>query len=486
MFSCFIANAQKSKKIDLVNANSLEFDKSMGEDIKRLIGDVILSHEGTTLYCDSAYLYSNNTVDAYGRVRINSSSVRISGSVLHYDGDTKTAVLSKDVRMSDGEMTLVTEHLNFDTKSNVGSYTTGGKITTGSNVLTSTYGTYYSGGKYFSFKKNVVLVNPQYTMNSDTLVYDTETEVSHFLGPTTIVSKENYIYCENGWYDSKRDIAQFNENAYFTNSEQRLSGDSLYYNRNLGFGKAFNNITVTDTVQNIILKGDYAEYHEKEGSTMITQKAQLIQDVDGDSLFLHADTLRAVFDSLKNGKTLFAFNHARFYKSDIQGLADSIVYSFKDSLISMYTNPALWTSNNQLTGDTILIQLKNNRISKMFLYSSSFIISEEDSIRYNQVKGKDLVGHFYNNELRKIDVHGNGETIYYVKDELQKLIGINVAMANDLMIFVVNDDIYSISFITKPEAILYPEKDFPEEQSRLKNFRWLKASRPYSKESIFN
>ncbi len=478
--------SQKTTKIDLVSANSLEFDKRISGDVRRLIGDVVLKHDETYLYCDSAYLYSeSNSVDAFGNVRINSDSVNIYSKILHYDGNNRTAQVDNNVKMTDNKMVLTTEHLIYNTRSNIGNYTTGGKITDPENVLTSTIGYYYANDKRFFFKKNVVLVNPRYTMKSDTLMYNTNTEISYFYGPTTIESKENTIYCENGWYDSKNDISQFNKNASFSNKEQILRGDSLYYDRKLGFGKAFNNITVIDTVKDIILKGNYAEYKEKEGRTMITDKALLIQDIANDSLYLHADTLKAFFDSTKTGKIILAYNNAKFFKSDMQGMGDSIVYAFKDSIISMFVHPILWTDKNQLSADTILIHLSNNKIKQMNLYTSSFIVSKDDSIRFNQIKGKNLIGHFVNNKLHTINVNGNGETIYYVRDDKNELIGVNKATSDNLLIFVTENKINTITFITKPEASLYPEKDLLPDDTKLKDFKWDEINRPADKEDIF-
>lgn len=485
--ACSISFGQKAKKIDLVSANSLEFDRSKGADVKQLMGDVVLKHEETYLYCDSAYLYTeSNTLKAYGNVHISSTTVDIYSDILTYDGNKKMAQMHKDVKLNDGSMTLLTEHLNYDTKAHVGNYSTGGNITDPQNNLTSTIGYYYADTKQFFFKDSVVLVNPQYTMKSDTLMYNTETEVSYFYGPTTIVSDENFIYCENGWYDTPNDIAQFNKHAYFKNNEQKLSGDSLYYNRTLGFGKAFNNITITDTIRDILLKGNYAEYLEKEGRTMMTDSALLIQDVDGDSLYLHADTLIAFFDSTQTGKFMYAYKNARFFKSDLQGVADSIFYSFKDSIISMYQVPILWTQDNQLSADTILIRMKNRQIDRMELYSSAFIISQDDTNMYNQIKGKMLTGYFIDNELRKITVDGNGETLYFVRDAEEKLIGINKAESNYLIIFVEDREINTISFISEPVSALYPEKDLTPAELILKGFRWEELIRPLDKEEVFD
>ena len=482
----FLSFSQKTTKIDIVNANSLEYSKSIGADVKRLIGNVILQNEQTLLYCDSAYFYSEtNSVDAYGHVRIHSDSVMIYGDVLHYNGNTKTAYVDRNVRMTDNKMVLTTDHLTYNTKTNIGNYNTGGKITDPENVLTSTIGYYYAKERNFYFKKKVVLVNPRYTMKSDTLIYNTSTRISNFHGPTTIVSKENHIYCENGWYDTKNDIAQFNKNTYYTNKVQKLWGDSIYYNRKAGFGKAYNNVTAIDTAQKVTMKGDYAEYYEKPGKTIMTKKAELIQNIDGDSLFLHADTLKAFFDSTGAGKSLYAYNHAKFFKSDMQGLCDSMIYSFKDSIIYMYSSPMLWSDKNQLSADTIKIFLKNKQVYQMNLYNSSFVISKDDSIRFNQIKGKNLIGHFVNNKLSKINVYGNSETVYYIRDDKKAIVGVNKAVADNLLILVDKNEIKSITFLSKPEATLFPEKDLSKNDVRLKNFKWEEDKRPEEPDDIF-
>lgn len=478
--------SQRVTKIDLISANTLEYNKQINENVKRLIGNVILKHDSTYLYCDSAYLNSeSNNVDAFSNVRIYSGSVVITGSILNYNGNTKEADMHKNVTMTDNKMTLTTEHLTYNTQSNIGNYNTGGRIVDPENVLTSKIGYYYANDKEFYFKKNVVLVNPRYTMKSDTLNYNTDSEISYFLGPTTIVSKENLIYCENGWYDTQKDIAQFNKNAYILNKEHKLNGDSIYYDRKIGFGKAFNNITVIDTVQKVMLKGDYGEYWDKQGISMVTKNALLIQDIDKDTLFLHADTLKAFFDSTGKGKILYAYKHAKFYKSDMQGMCDSIVYSFKDSIIYMYSKPMLWTDKNQLSADTIIIHQSKNEIKQMNLYNSSFVISMDDSIRYNQVKGKNLIAYFADNELNKIDVKGNGETVYYVRDDKQKLIGVNKAESQNLTIYVKKREIKSITFFVQPEATLYPEKNLSKNDVRLKDFKWDEYERPDCEEDVF-
>jgi len=480
--------AQKNTKIELIKANSLEFDKSLNKEVRRLIGNVVLKHDETFMYCDSAYLYSEtNRFDAFSNIHIKvSDSVDVWGDLLKYDGNSRLAELNHNCKMVDNQSTLTSDCLFYDLKNDIAYYNSGGNIDNAENNLKSKIGRYYSKEKMFFFKDKVVLTNPKYTINSDTLKYNTVTEVSYFLGPTTIVSKENTIYCENGWYDSRNDLSQFSKNAYMKNKEQVLKGDSLYYDRTNGYGKAIKNVTITDLKENLVIYGDYGEYFEKTEFTQVTEKPYLVKIFEGDSLFLHADTLNSRLDSIGGKRILYAFKHVKFYKTDLQGISDSIVFFFSDSTINLYGTPVIWNDENQLTADFIKIIIGNNVIKELQMYASSFIVSENDSLNFDQIKGKDMVGYFDDSKLHIIDVKGNGQTVYLVKDDDGSRTGINTSESSALRIYLKENKVERIIFKSKPDATLFPIKDMPEDKKLLKGFKWLKNLRPIDKNDIFN
>ncbi len=478
---------QKTTKIRLIQATTMQFDKRLGDNIKRLIGEVVLEHDSTYLLCDSAYLNDElNNLDAYGNVRIKvNDSLNIYSDILNYDGNQKVAYLNENVRLVDDNAVLTTNNLVYDRKTRIAHYFDGGKIVDTENILTSRIGYYYTNSKEFFFKDSVVLINPKYTVTSDTLMYNTTTEVSYFYGPSYITSKENIIYCENGWYNTLSDISRFSKNAYFQKKEQTIRGDSLYYNRSKGIGKATNNVTMVDTVQDIIVTGNNSVYYEHDGYTYMTDSATAILIDKSDSLFLHADTLKVVFDNEQEAQILFAYYKAKFYKKDLQGKCDSLVYNFQDSTITLFNQPVIWSEDNQLIADTIILLTSNNQIEKMFLVNSSFIISKNDSNSFNQIKGRDMVSFFKDSELYKIIVEGNSETIYYVREEDQSLIGINQARSSEMLIFLKNKEFKTITYMDRPDATLYPEEEIPEQERILKGFRWLEEIRPKNKFDIF-
>jgi lipopolysaccharide export system protein LptA len=383
--------------------------------------------------------------------------------------------------------TLYTEHLWYDRPKEFAYYLTGGKIVDSSNVLTSLKGYYYTTSKEAFFKNDVVLVNEQYTMNSDTLKYNTETEISWFYGPTTITSDENIIYCENGWYDTKNDVSQFRENAYIITKEQILKGDSLFYDRKRNYGEARKNVSLEDTVQDITIHGHYGEFRKLDGYAFVTDSAVAVLADEKDSLYLHSDTLWIMFDSAQNVKEMLGYYHTKFFRKDLQGKCDSLVYSFADSTIFLFKEPVLWSDANQLTADSIHIVIKNKQIDTLALINSCFIISMDDTLHrttFNQIKGRVMTGYFKDNELVKITVNGNAESLFYVREDNGDLIGINKTLSNDMKIYLTDNEVQVIAPIKNVDAHMFPEQEVTVEDRKMKGFKWNEEQRPLKKSDI--
>ncbi len=287
---------RKPAEVRILNAETMEAPyRGMDAGGIRLLGDVRLMHEEVQMHCDSAHRYSaRNIVHAFGNVHINQGdTLHLYGDRLIYYGDRRFAEVRGNVVLQDQETTLKTQRLDFDLERNFGYYPDHGVVTSGDNKLESRRGYYYADDKLFFFRENVVITNPDYIIRSDTLRYNTETEVVYFLGPTTILGDDTDIYCENGWYNTITDISQFNENARVRNNNQSLSADSIYYDNAKGYGKAFLNVEITDTVENIIISGHYAWFNRDPEEMLITDRALLKQMTDNDTLYVHADTLRS-------------------------------------------------------------------------------------------------------------------------------------------------------------------------------------------------
>jgi lipopolysaccharide export system protein LptA len=500
LISGFVS-AQQPERIELLNADLSEFDQDINPFATRLLGNVIFRHADATMYCDSAYLYRNeNRIEAFNRIRIlQGDSLTLTGDSLQYNGNTKTAQVFGNVVMTDRKMTLHTNQMDYDMNRETAFYADSGHIVDGRNTLTSKTGYYVAASKDLFFRYNVKLVNPDYVMTGDTLRYNTATETSFFLGPTYIKSDENLIYCEDGWYNTSTQLSSFSRNSYLLTRNQRLTGDSVVYDRNSGIGRVYGRVMITDTVNDIIITGDYGEHHERSDSSWVTGHALMTQVHAGDSLFLHGDTLMATgnADSISDSSTrnLFAFHDVRLFRTDLQGVCDSLVYDRTDSTIRLYKDPILWSGLNQLTADSVWMQTSRSEITHIHLINNAFICSLADSSQsdtslitgqYNQIRGKDMTGYLSENKLYKIDVLGNGQTIYYAKNKMQENIGVNRADCSDMAIYVNENEVKTITLLNDPDGTLYPIRHLSPGELRLKGFSWHGSRRPASLEDLFS
>lgn len=477
--------AQETAKIQF-SAATTEYDENLVKDTRRLLGNVVFTHGGAKMYCDSAYFYNDkNSLDAFSNIYINQGdSVHLYGDFLHYDGNTKIAKIKRNVRLNRRETKLTTDTLDYDVGRAVAYYTCHANINDQQNHLESMRGYYYTRTDMLDFLDSVVIINPDYTINSDTLKYHTVSKVAYFFGPTEIKGDSSYIYCERGWYNTETDISQLNRHALVKNKKQTVIGDSLYYEKHTGFGKAIKNVQIIDEENHVILKGNDAVYYENKDYARLTDRAAFLQISDKDTLFLHADTLMSELDSA-GSKIIKAYYGVRIFRSNLQGKCDSLAYSFADSVIRLYDIPVLWSEEQQLTADYIEIQTKNRQAKTMFMKGSAFIVAMKDSSKYDQIKGKSMTCHFRNNQIYQVDVNGNGQTIYYPKDDDNEFIGANKADCSDLVISISDGKINSIKFLKKPDATLYPIAEAPINELILKGFQWLDAIRPKDKDDIF-
>lgn len=486
------AVAQKKSQVEIINADELGFDKGLRGNITVFKGNCIFKQDNVTIRCDSAYFdQANNSFDAFSHVHITQENVNIYGDLLNYDGNIKYAQLFNNIKVTDGEMVLTTENLDYDIKTRLSTYRDGGKVVDKENVLTSKFGYYYAATHDAFFKKNVVLTNPEYLLNADTLRYNTQTEIAYLLGPSRIDGKDDCLFAKYGTYNTNTDQAFFSKDAYYENATQKLKGDSLFYDRQKGKGKAMEHVVFTDTVENITITGKLGNYTKATETTLITglPLVTLVTENDSastDSIFFTADTIRTTLDSTQLHRELYAYHDARLYKSDLQARCDSMTYSNFDSLIRCFTKPIIWAENSQMTANYITIQLKNQQLHQLNLYTAAFIISPEaDSINFNQVRGKNMYGQFIDNKLRRMLVEGNGQSMYFAREDSGDYIGMNQAECSNMIILFNNNKAESITFITKPDATFFPIDQLPIEQ-KLKGFKWQIALKPQSKNDLFS
>lgn len=477
----------KKTKVYLEHANTLSFDKEVKADAQFLQGDVCFRHDSSYMYCDSAYFFeTTNSLEAFSNVRMEQGdTLFVYGNYLFYDGNTQIAYLRENVRMENGEVTLFTDSLNYERIPDIGYYFDGGLIVDSLNQLSSFYGQYSPTTKLAIFNDSVRLENLNFTLYSDTLHYDTESKIATILGPSIIVSDSGTIYSSRGWYNTETNTSLLLDRSEVYSGDKVLIGDSISYNQDAGFGEAFGNMCLRDTAQKVILEGQYGFYNERTEYAFATDSARFLEYSQGDTLYLHADTLEmATLDS--TAREIKAFHGVRFYRIDMQGVCDSMQFNTRDSVLYMYDNPVLWNEQYQLYGDTIEIFMNDSTIDYAHVIQFAFAVQHIDSSYYNQLKGNDLKAYFEGSTVRQIDVEGNAESIFYPLESDGAKIGLNETKSGFLTIWVKENKLEKLKIWPTPLGNLTPIPDLKPEQKTLKDFYWYDYLRPKNKDDIYN
>ena len=501
----FFTSAQERKQIEIEYAPYMDIveDKPGATILTRNnSSQVHVKHKGIELWCNEAIYYGNEDfIEAFGNVRVKQGdSINMTSKYVEYSGKTQLAYASGDVILIDPDSKLYTDVLHFDRIRQQAYYNQKGKVVRDtSGTITSTRGRYYMTSKKYQFVDNVKLVNPEYIIDTEQLDFYTESGFAFLYGPTTITSEASVIYCERGYYNTNNDTGYFVKKSKINYNDRIVEGDSLYFDRNKSFASATNNITVTDTLNNSIIKGHYAEIFREKDSVFITKRALAITEQENDSIFMHSDTLMVTGPA--DNRIIRGYYNAKMFKSNLSGKADSIHMNQKSGLtqlINFYDldsdvftkkkHPILWHFESQITGDSIhlISNSKNETLDSLKVFNNAFVINK-DSLGegYNQISGKRLNGLFVDNALETIDVIKNAETIYYLRNSEDELIGIDKSKSGAIKIWISENEIDELRKLNQIGGMTYPEEDFPEKERKLKGFIWRNDERPKSIEDLF-
>lgn len=473
---------QAGNRLEIIKTDLFHY-ASFGKDslrIRKLLGHVHLRQDTTDLFCDSAYQFiDSNFVVAYSNVKIVLSRSRtITARQVTYDGDSKILNFWDNVVLSDSNVTLRTPRLTYYRQADYAEYLQGGIIEDEENTLTSKNGFYYPSRDMAYFKKAVKLVNPQFTLVTDTLGYNTKLKVAYFMAPTTVKDSINSMYTEDGYYDTKNDYAFLNQNASIGDSSYTIFADTIQYDQKRDLGKALGNLKIEQKDSSMTVYGKYGEFKSKTEATFVTDSAFAIQYFDDDTLYLFADTLTSFKDTVEDKRYFFAYKDASFFMRELQGVSDSLVYWYDDSLMFFYQKPALWSGTSQITGDTMIIVMRNGTIDSMSIPNRPYISTKEDTVGYDQIKGKALFAKFEEKHLRKMWIFGNSESIYFTKDDKDEYMGMNRAKCSDMFIEFKDNKPNKILFKDQPSGEFFPIHMVLYKENLLEDFKWREKERP--------
>lgn len=487
----------------LEHSETLSFDEERIADAQILRGDVCFRHEEALMYCDSAYFYEKtNSLDAFGHIWfVQGDTLQGFGDVLYYDGNTKQARLRHNVKLVHGRTrenptVLTTDSLNYDRSENIAYYFTGGTIQDTVNTLTSVRGSYEPDTKQAIFSRDVQLVNKKFTLTSDTLLYNTESRVADIVSPTTIVyEEETTIYTSRGWYNTSTEESMLLDRSRVVHVDGKsMTGDTIYYNKYIGYGQVLGKMEMRDTVQQATLYGNYGEMWEDDSHGYATDSALMVDWSDtAHYSYIHADTLFTeelhYTDSARLDSTfrrVRAYHSVRVFRDDMQMVCDSLVYLGSDSTIHLFTHPVCWSDNIQISADSITLFIQNGTVERAEGVGKAMTVMQDTvTLLFNQMSGKEMTAYLKDGDVELVDLSGNALTIYYPVEDDGDVVGMNTTESSFIRIYVEDQKISRLRFTKETTGILYPLDQVPSGADRLAAFFWAETERPKDPQDVF-
>lgn len=481
-------------------------------ELTSVVGHVEIQKEKTLFYADSAVLNRKaNTLEAFGHIHINDAdSVHTYSDYLKYIGKERKVYLKKNVRLTDGKGTLTTQDLTYDLSTKIGTYNNGGKLVSDKSVLTSLEGVYYGETRDVFFKKQVVLVDPQYTIKTDTLQYNTYEKKATFVSPTTIRGKNERVETTEGYYDTEKKQSYFGKRSTIYSDSTTLTADQIINDEANGLGEAQGNAILRDLKNGFTIIANNLKSNKKESAFLATQQPVMIMKQEKDSIFLAADTfysakitalkdrtipvVRDKQDSLASNvpdssrdRYVEAYYHVRIFSDSMQAVCDSMFYSAFDSTFRLFKQPAIWSRESQITGDTMYLFTGNKKPQRLYAFENGLIISKA-GIRdfYNQVKGRTINGYFDSTgNIDFVRAKGNAENVYYAVDDYNKYVGVNKSSSNSIEMYFIEKQADKVKLISDVKGTTFPMNQVNHEELKLRGFKWLSDKRPKSKYDLF-
>lgn len=484
------ARSQQDERVELLHADNWRYDQYEYPDAQRLSGNVRFRHGGMYLYCDSAVFFQvSNSFEAYGHVRmLQGDTLSLTSNRLYYRGDDQMAEARENVVMKHRAQTLYTDSLNYDRLYGLAYFFEGGKLKEGDNVLISDWGEYHTDTRLSTFNYKVELNNPKFRLITDTLHYDTNTKWAEVIGPSNIYSGDNRIYTEHGFYNTLSEQVKLFERSKLFGDESELEGDSIFYDKKTGDMHAFRNVHYDDKKSKYMLSGDYCTYNELTGTALSYGKA-LAKDYSNqlDTLFVHADTLRLYTYNIRTDsirRVLHGYFHVRAFRTDVQAVADSLVFDSRERKLSLYRDPIVWSENRQILGEEINVYSNDSTIDSIYVRRQALLAEQMDSVHYNQVAAQLMRSYFEKGEMFLNCADGNVYVINFPLEKDSLILYQNYTETSKLRMYMEHRKLRRL-WAPAAEGCFYAVGTAPRERTYLSNFAWFDYIRPRDKYDLF-
>ena len=491
---------RKARKTDtrvyLQHADTLSYDIYGSHPEAQFVrGNVAFLHKGMRLTCDSAYFYENsNSFEAYGNVKLRQGdTLTLVSRKGYYDGNNEMAHAWEDVVLTHRKEKLFCDTLDYDRMYGIAdAYGSAGiKLTNNKDILTADWGRHFTETDHSEFFYNVILTNDKgLRIDSDTMYYYSKTSRAHITGPSVIRQKSSTVKSEDCWYNTSTEQSELYGRSTVYDGAKTITADSLFHNDKTGDNEGFGNVVFNDTANKNMLIGDYVLYHDVTGDGFATKKAVAVDYSQPDTLWMHGDTIRIHTIDINTDsvqREVYCYNHVRAYRNDLQAVCDSLVFHSKDSCMTMYKDPVVWTQENQLLGEEIKVYMNDSTIRYAEVLRQALSVElMDDTTHYNQVSSKEMRAYFVEGKVRENWAIGNVQVVYYPLDDGDStIIGLNYTETDTMKMYISPDRQLEKIWMSKNSGVLYPLTQTPPEKHYLPNFAWFSYMRPKDKNDIF-
>jgi lipopolysaccharide export system protein LptA len=483
-----------------------------------LFGNVSLSDKRAVLFTPNMEYDMNNKVATYNNGgTLKKEKARLTSDKGVYFVDSSMAYFKGNVILKHPDCQLFADTLAYNTDKEIAYFHGPTKIIREDKTLTCTAGYYDTKLKYAVFEGNPMYYGKNDTAYAKQIIYDGKMDAyyligdAHFKDSTRTIDADKIIYqAKNKTFstsgrstikqkgsnrvivadktdrDETTGVSFGTGNVIVYDSVNVLNTDTLIYNEKTHWGNARGKVIWRDTVSGNQIECGAANYNDSTGYLKAYKHPVMTTIIDGDSLWLTADTLHTYKNHPKDAaKQIKAYHHVKFFKSDLQGVCDSLFYSDVDSVFYLYKKPVLWADTTQFTADTMAVYLKQKSISLVRMLHNSFIVNSPDVDFYNQIKGVNIDAHFVNKQVRTMNAFDEGESVYYAQDDSKAYIGVKKVLCDDMKIYFGDNKVEKIMYYTEPTGAFYPMRQIDHNTLKIKGFVWYPELKPKSKEEIF-
>lgn len=501
----------RKKKIEIIKTDSLLFRTEDLGRYRKLIGHVQVRHEDARMYCDSAIIdIDANYMTAYGKmIHVQKGdSIDLWGDYLEYFGDQKLALLKGNCVLKDKSMILTTPELTYNLDTDIGSYSNSGRLVNKGTTINSRAGYYYHRTGNAVFYHDVVLYDSSRTIYADSLRYNIDNEIAYFITKTTIIDKDsNIIVTNSGYYDTRREKAVLGDNATIKRGDATVKAATIDYDNKAKEAIAKGNVVFHDSSERTTILSNYVFSQEKNDFIKAYNDPLLISvsEDEKDTMYLSADTLLsykiAVTDTIfyrdsiqpdsiisydimeDSVKIVQAYYKMKMIQGNMSAIADSLYYSDIDSAFKLYKNPVLWMDSTQITGDSIFLWMKDKEIHRADVMGNAFIIHMQHETVFDQIKGKTMLALIAQKKIQEVQVDGNAESIYFIKDK-DEYNGANKSTSGFITVSFNNGEVNRIKLTGAPEAEFTPMEKIDLASFKLDGFVWHWGKKPMSKYDV--